>query len=84
MIDLSIVARILDEDIMDLIDSLDGATLADPAPLPSDKVEKDAVRALKAQVSRDLLMLSDRLALCEQLVRNQYWAYKSEPLSVDL
>lgn len=51
------------------------------------RVETDAPggrrRPEVAAVSRDLLALSDRLALLSAMVRQEYWAIKGEPRVVE-
>lgn len=79
MIDMDAVTDILDVDVKNLISSLHGTIDTD---LPVEKAEKDAVRSYKAQVSRDLLMLADRLELCKVLVKNEYWRYKGQSLDM--
>lgn len=71
MINLEHLFEILDDDIVPIIEKLDGMSLEDTLIK-----EPAAVKTLKAEVSRDLLYLADRFAYLEAEVRSCYWQYK--------
>jgi hypothetical protein len=77
MIDMNAVFQVLD-DIIPIAEDLHGTELTD---LPeedssSSARSKQELRTRKVAVSRDLLILADGFGYAEQLVRQQYWAFK--------
>lgn len=79
MIDLSQTRRILN-DAWEVLEDLDGLDLEDPQSITAHRqsAEARAAREERAQASRDLLMLADRLAAAEATVRDRYWKFKGE------
>lgn len=77
MIDLSSVLKLIEDEILPLTNDLDGLEETDLGGK-----EKDEVRSMKAQVSRDLLLLAARLDLASSLVMSGYWNYKGEHLNM--
>lgn len=79
MIDLSTTRRVLDE-CLDLIESLDGQELDDSFTGPRSRHEETREeKRLRAERSKSLMLLAQRLAFAEQLVLNEYWYAKGEP-----
>ncbi len=76
MIDLEKVKRMLEGEIVDLIDGLHGVDLDDVGAIESQT--KSKIRTFRAEKSKELLLLADRLELCANLVRNEYWYAKGE------
>lgn len=80
MIDLS-KARAVLQDAQELIDDLDGLDIDDTAAVleqgrTSPRVA--ASRQERAQASKDLLLLQDRLEMAASLVKSAYWVMKGE------
>lgn len=76
MINLDRVRKMLDGEIVDLVDELDGFDLDETGAIESQT--KSRQRTLKAEKSRELLLLADRLELAANLVRNEYWVARGE------
>ena len=83
MIDLERVRGILNGDVADLIGNLDGVDLDDTDAITNQT--RSNARQAKAEKSKELLLLADRLSLAESLVRGEYWFARgeSDPLDVD-
>lgn len=68
-------ARAALDDVAVLIAEVDGVQLQD---WPDQEGDRHA-RKEKAQLTRKLLLIADRLDLAAQLVRAEYWFAKGEP-----
>lgn len=86
MIDLAHARKIF-VDAEELFEDLDGLDLPEIDDI-TDQVPRGAakpsraeiirIKSERAQASRDLMMLADRLAACEAVVRDAYWKFRGE------
>lgn len=76
MIDLSRVQAVLLEDVAPLLEELDGLDVEDPDSV--DSQTKSRERTFRAERSRELLFLADRLDLAAAFARAEYWTLKGE------
>lgn len=76
MIDLDRVKKILTEDVFELLDGLDKFDLDETGAIEGQT--KSKARTLRAEKSKELLLLADRLELAANLVRNEYWYARGE------
>jgi hypothetical protein len=83
VIRLSDVRRILDGEVREILTELDGVDLDDTSAIASQT--KTKAREARAEMSKSLLLLADRLDLCASLVRREYWFARGEidPLNPD-
>lgn len=79
MIDLS-TARAIVTDVQERMATLDGLDLTDyPENDSTTKTApRVALRAEKAQASRDLQWCADSLSLAAGVIRNELWVFKGE------
>jgi len=86
MIDLTNARRIF-ADAKELFEDLDGLNLPEidditgqpPRGDRPSRTELTRIKAERAQAGRDLMLLADRLAACESVVRDAYWKFRGEP-----
>jgi hypothetical protein len=89
LIDLTKARKSLD-DAKALLEDLDGFELPNLDDIddwaPGDRPgreELQRMRSERAQTSRDLMFLADRLAAAETFVRDTYWVFRGEPSVFD-
>lgn len=85
MIDLTVIRKAID-DAKELAEDLDGLDLDDSDAISTSNSKsrsKAEARAEKAQASKDLLLLADRLGAASYLCRDAYWKFKGEFSIID-
>lgn len=85
MIDLTQTRTIIN-DAWEILEDLDGLDLDDGDGIVENRNNSAAKQARieRAQTSRDLLMLADRLAAAEATVRQTYWKFKGGESAFDI
>ena len=83
MIDLSRVKEVLEGEVTNLISERHGLDLDDSEAIVDQTRSK--ARTFRAEKSREMLLLADRLDLVANLVRNEYWYARGEtdPLNLE-